>query len=202
MSAVPGFEGPNKTHVLTALLNHPTKASYKEKRLCTLCCRLHALPDRTTTIIFPPLHLPPLEGTLSVSRWRSACGMFIDDIAKLGSARCSSQPKVKLAMSRLLPAPRSYLPSARLPVHRLEYCVPDMYCCAAAHHKEISKAMRYSRALPRERRPLHNTVQDVGDVHRGEHTLKSRCALCVVRRASCVVGSLARLDGCRRRSAL
>jgi hypothetical protein len=42
--------------------------------------------------------------------------------------------------------------------------------------------MRYSRALPRERRPLHNTVQDVGDVHRGEHTLKFRCALCVVRR--------------------
>lgn len=42
--------------------------------------------------------------------------------------------------------------------------------------------MRYSRELPRERRPLHNILLDVGNVHRGEHTQSS-----VVRRASCVV---------------
>jgi hypothetical protein len=49
--------------------------------------------------------------------------------------------------------------------------------------------MRYSRELPRERRPLHNILLDVGNVHRGEHTQSS-----VVRRASWDL--LARLDGC------
>jgi hypothetical protein len=49
--------------------------------------------------------------------------------------------------------------------------------------------MRYSRELPRERRPLHHILLDVGNVHRGEHTQSS-----VVRRASWDL--LARLDGC------
>jgi hypothetical protein len=138
------------------------------------------VPDRTTTIIFPPLHLPRLEGTLSVSQWRSACDMFIDDMAKLASARHSPRSNWQCRGYCLRRVP---LPSARLPVHRLEQCVPDMCCCAAVRHKEINKGMRYSRALPRERRPLRNIVQDAGDVHRGEHT--PQVPLCVVRRGIC-----------------
>jgi hypothetical protein len=81
-----GVGVPNKTHAryratcmagsLTALLNH-LLTGWPRKRLCTLCCRLHALPDCTNGTRrrlrqdYLLVTSAATKGTLPMSRWHS-----------------------------------------------------------------------------------------------------------------------------------
>jgi hypothetical protein len=161
-----GVEDPNKTHArnratcmagsFTALLNH-LLTWLPSKRLCTLCCSLHAPSDSTNgarRIQRPDYILATSAATRGhIARVTMAFNtvMFIEDnMVKLGSANMPLGCDERRAI-RGYCLGRSRLPSGRLPVHRVEDCLPDilLQCCCSSSQGE-RKGMWYSRALPRE----------------------------------------------------